>query len=264
MYPHLPAFDLVRTPPKRGGPLLIVPVYNEMPHLAGIIQLIRQCWDGDILAVDDDSTDDSLALLKSMESIHVIHNHENAGAGGVLLQGFAFAFRHKYRSIITLDADGQHSPFLIKDFFREIQPHYSDQESPPLTDFIWGSRYMQGHQSLSPHFQARQEVNKIITSRLNEITGLNLSDAFCGFRAYRTEALRRLPVTETGYGMFLQMAILAWQQSVAVRDIPVPLVYLDEARNFQSQFRDTRNRLAYYNSVIDAALSLAPSPSDEH
>jgi dolichol-phosphate mannosyltransferase len=258
---RLPRARLLNDPPRRSDTLVVVPVYNEMPHLGDVMLTIRLSWDGDVLAVDDHSTDGSADLLRMIETIHLLRHERNAGAGGVLLRGFRFAIERGYRSVITLDADGQHSPFLLKTFFRAIEPHCGDRcDCRPKADFVWGSRYLQGYRRLAPAFQARQEVNKTVTRRLNALTGYALTDAFCGFRAYRTEAIEALDLTETGYGMFMQMTLQAAHADLSIREIPVPLIYLDETRNFQDVFRDTRARLTYYHRVIDAELARLGSP----
>lgn len=256
MPPKLPKYDTVNNPPKSGDTLVIVPVYNEMPHLANVIRTIRTCWSGDILAVDDNSSDGSLDALEMFASVGCIHNRGNAGAGGVLLQAFRVAAERGYESVITLDADGQHSPVLIKDFFAAIQPHCNRScRCRRKSDFVWGSRYMEGHRKLAKPFRNRQEVNKIITRRLNEVTGYRLTDAFCGFRAYRLSALAKLDLTETGYGMFMQMTVQAARAGITIKELPVPLVYLDDTRNFQGEFDNTSERLAYYHSVIGEELA---------
>ncbi len=258
MSAQLPPYTIVNSPTPRSRTLVIVPVYNEMPHLRAVIQTIRACWDGDILAVDDHSTDISLCLLRAFDSLHIIHNHANAGAGGVLLQGFRFARERGYSSVITLDSDGQHFPFCIRDFLHEIEPcerQAGHQAGLRSGDFVWGSRYMFGYPRLANSFQGRQEVNKIITRRLNAATGYRLTDAFCGFRAYCLGALAQLDLSETGYGMFLQMTVQATRAGISIRELPVPVIYLDETRNFHRQFRDTQKRLAYYLGVIDKEVA---------
>ncbi len=258
---RLPRARLLNDPSRRSDTLVVVPVYNEMPHLGDVMLTIRLCWDGDVLAVDDHSTDGSTDLLRMIGTIHLLRHERNAGAGGVLLSAFRFAARRGYRSVITLDADGQHSPFLLKTFFRAIEPHCTGRcGCRTKADFVWGSRYLTGYRTLAPTFQARQEVNKTITRRLNALTGYALTDAFCGFRAYRTEALAKLCLTETGYGMFMQMTLQAARAGLSIREISVPLIYLDETRNFQDVFRDTRARLAYYHRVIDTELARLGGP----
>ena len=53
------------------------------------------------------------------------------------------------------------------------------------------------------------EVNQQITQLLNERLGLRLTDAFCGFKAYRVAALKDLRLTETGYAMPLELWVQA-------------------------------------------------------
>ncbi len=230
--------------------LIIVPVYNEMPHLEEVIISIKDCWQGDILAVDDCSTDNSLEALNCIDDISVISNHSNAGAGGVLLQGFQWAYTNNYQNIITMDADGQHSPEMISAFLHAIEKCGCCKNC----NFIWGSRYLVDTPELEASYAPRREINIEITQRLNDVTGFNLTDAFCGFRAYRLESLAKLPLTEVGYGMFMQMTILAAKHKLSIREIEVPLVYLDETRDFNGNFSDTSERLEYYHKVIDKEL----------
>ncbi|MBN2710865.1 MAG: glycosyltransferase family 2 protein [Planctomycetes bacterium] len=258
MNAKLPKYDIINECQKMGDTLVLIPVYNEMPQLADVMRTIRLCWDGDMLAVDDNSRDKSLEFLKLMDTISVIHNRSNAGAGGVLLQGFRYAYERGFKYVITLDADGQHSPFLIRDFIKAITPHCCGTcKCKKRSDFIWGSRYMNGYPKLSKSFLARQEINRFITQRLNEVTGYNLTDAFCGFRAYNLKALHQLEISETGYGMFMQMTIQAARAGISIKELPVPLIYLDDTRNFQGEFDNTRQRLDYYNSIIDGELAKA-------
>lgn len=236
---------------KHHDTLIIVPVYNEIPHLRDVIHSIRENWSGDILAVEDCSTDDSLAVLKEIKGISIITNERNAGAGGVLLQGFKWAYSNDYKNIITMDADGQHNPESISCFFKAIDKCGCCCSC----DFVWGSRYLNMSKVPGQEYQDRREINFEITHRLNEITGYKLTDAFCGFRAYRVESLAKLPITETGYGMFMQMTVLAAKNKLSIREIEVPLLYLDETRNFNGNFSDSDERLQYYHDIIDSTLA---------
>ena len=232
--------------------LLIVPVFNEMPHLKEVISSIRENWKGDILTVDDCSDDGSLAELSSFTDISIISNKSNAGAGGVLLQGFKWAEKNKYTNIITMDADGQHCPESISTFLRTLEICGCCCSC----DFVWGSRYLNDDKKVKDAFAQRKIINREITERLNDITGYNLTDAFCGFRAYKVESLMKLPLTETGYGMFMQMTIWAAKHGMTIKEIEVPLVYLDETRDFKGNFSDFTERRQYYHNVIDEQLTL--------
>lgn len=248
---ELPDFSVIQQPPIKGDTIVIVPVYNEMPHLSEVIETILLHWDGDILAVDDNSSDGSLEALKQFPQLTIIHNHQNCGAGGVLLRAFDFCTRSGYANVITMDADGQHQPESITRFLLELEKCHCCCNC----DFVWGSRYLDGYTPLSESFQPRQQINKEITSRVNELTGYDLTDVFCGFRAYRLQSLNKLEITETGYGMFLQMTIQASRKGIEIKQIPVPLIYLDDTRDFNENFRDIQHRLEYYHQVINDELS---------
>ena len=122
-------------------------------------------------------------------------------------------------------------------------------------DLVSGSRYLQpaDGQSLPP--EDRRAINMQITRWLNQHLGLRLTDAFCGFKAYRVPSLQQLRITEPGYAMPLEL----WVQAVAagwrIVEHPVPLVYLEEERSFGGALDDSRKRLEYYQRVLDSAVA---------
>ena len=98
-----------------------------------------------------------------------------------------------------------------------------------------------------------------ITSVINQRLGFDLTDAFCGFKAYRTAALRQLQLKETGYAMPLELWVQASCHKLAVVEVAVPLIYLDENRSFGGQLDDGATRLAYYMEVLNRAFEALPS-----
>jgi len=105
----------------------------------------------------------------------------------------------------------------------------------------------------TPH--DRQQINRIITQELNARFGLNLTDAFCGFKAYRVEALSTLCITEKGWGMPLQLWAQAARRGLRIKEVGVPRLYLDASRAFGGVLDDAEERLAYYRRIIAAAES---------
>src|SRR5205085_10747288 len=96
----------------------------------------------------------------------------------------------------------------------------------------------------------RAQINRLITAELNLQFGLGLTDAFCGFKAYRASALGRLRITETGWGMPLQLWVQAARLGLRIKEVAVPRVYLDPTRAFGGVLNDSEERLAYYRRVI--------------
>ena len=84
--------------------------------------------------------------------------------------------------------------------------------------------------------------------------GLNLTDAFCGFKACRISSLDKLVLTETGYAFPLEFWVQTAFQNLRIREIPVKLIYNDPNRHFGGHLDNRDIRLSHYLSVFNEAL----------
>lgn len=234
--------------------LTAVPVYNEERHVLPILQLIRE-WCSDILVVDDGSTDRTPLLLQEMENIEVIRHEPNQGYGGALRSAFQHALEHDYDVLVTIDCDGQHQPQLIPELAAAIFP----EDEPPY-DIVSGSRYLQEFAENTAAPPERRRINLAINQRLQNCYGLRLTDSFCGFKAYRVEALRKFEITELGYAMPLQLWVQAVRHRMRIREFPVPLIYTDEERSFGVSLDDADRRLRYYEEVLKREMLAQQTP----
>lgn len=230
--------------------LTALPVFNEERHLKDVLGQVRQYAD-EILVVDDGSSDRTPQLLDTITGIEVIHHPQNAGYGAALQTAFDFAVLSEYDVLVTIDCDGQHEPQLIPKLAAEVFP---DGEEP--WDIVSGSRYLVTDPTDSTPPEERRRINQIITQQMNACFGLKLTDAFCGFKAYRVEALKKFEITELGYAMPLQLWVQAVRHEMRIKEFPVPLIYLDEQRSFGGTLDDGARRLAYYREVIRREMAL--------
>jgi len=100
----------------------------------------------------------------------------------------------------------------------------------------------------------RRAVNDAVTKEINSVTGWSLTDAFCGFKAYRADALGRLHLTEGGYALPLQVWAEAYRAGLCVVELPEERIYFDGDRSFGQDLDDPVKRLGYYLRVWNAAL----------
>jgi dolichol-phosphate mannosyltransferase len=226
--------------------LTAIPVYNEERHLTAVLQEVRR-YSPRILVVNDGSTDGTGELLAHETDIGVVTHPRNRGYGSALVSAFEFFKHNDYDVLVTMDCDGQHEPHRIPVLLEAL-----DGE----TDIVSGSRYLREFRQLSlPTPRDRQQINQIITSELNEQFGLALTDAFCGFKAYRRRAVETLHITETGWGMPLQLWVQAAHHGLRIKEVGVPRLYLDPNRAFGGVLDDATERLAYYRRVIADAVA---------
>jgi glycosyltransferase involved in cell wall biosynthesis len=224
--------------------LTALPVYNEVNHVAEVLDEVLR-YSQDVLVVDDGSTDGTPELLAQRNDIRVIRHEKNQGYGASLISAFDYAIREQYEVIVTIDCDGQHEPKRIPRFVAASAD----------ADVVSGSRYLQKFPSDSEPPSDRRRINELITAEVNRRLGLNLTDAFCGFKAYRVSALARLELTDPGYAMPLEFWVQAVHAGLKIIELPVPLIYLDEKRSFGGSLDDSQTRLEYYHVVLSRSLA---------
>ncbi|HEY2157041.1 MAG TPA: glycosyltransferase family 2 protein [Isosphaeraceae bacterium] len=226
--------------------LTAIPVYNEDQHLEPILREVLRYAD-DVLVVDDGSTDRTPEILKGFPEVQTIRHPENRGYGAGLQSAFRRTIEGGYDGLVTLDCDGQHEPCRIP----EIAAGLAD------ADIVSGSRYLKVFDPSQMPPIERRRINVEVTRWLNECLDLNLTDAFCGFKAYRTPALEKLDITDDGYAMPLQVWVQAVEHGLTIVEVPVPLIYLDEKRAFGGALDDATYRLNHYRAVFREAMERA-------
>jgi dolichol-phosphate mannosyltransferase len=222
--------------------LTAIPVYNEERHVEDVLAEVRR-YSPRILVVNDGSADGTAALLARHKDIEVLTHPHNRGYGAALVSAFEYALCQEIDVLVTMDCDGQHEPSRIPVLLEALHD----------ADIVSGSRYLRDFRQDTLAPQDRQRINREVTAELNSHLGLHLTDAFCGFKAYRREALARLQITETGWGMPLQLWVQAARAGLRVKEVAVPRLYLDPNRAFGGVLDDAEQRLSYYRSVIATA-----------
>jgi hypothetical protein len=151
--------------------------------------------------------------------------------------------------LVTMDCDGQHQPQLLRQIAAQISSVDSEY------DMVSGSRYLHPFPENTPAPKDRQKINQTITACLDEQLQIRITDAFCGFKAYRVSALADLEITIPGYAMplqlWVQIADLGWR----IAEFAVPLVYIDETRSFGGNLDDAEERLSHYREVLNNELT---------
>ncbi len=228
--------------------LTALPVYNEVNHVDEVLdEVVRHA--GDVLVVDDGSNDGTSERLARRSDILVITHPQNRGYGAALTTAFDYAIAQGYDVLVTIDCDGQHEPQRIGQLAAACRN----------VDIVSGSRYL----DIDPKGVApadRRRINFTITRELNDEFGLQLTDAFCGFKAYRVAALQKLDLNEQGYAMPLELWVQAASAGLKIVEVAVPLIYLDEQRSFGGSLDDAQRRLAHYREVIERAKQRVAKP----
>lgn len=234
--------------------LLGIPVYNEEKYVARVLDEVRR-HAHDILVIDDGSSDQTPMLL-AQQPVEVIRHAENRGYGRSMQDMLRWAKFDGFDWLITMDCDEQHEPAAIPLFIDAIQRGTSD--------VISGSRYLNNTPLDDAPPQDRRTINHTITVDLNSRLELNLTDAFCGFKAYRIGACEKLSLDVDGYEFPMQFWVQAVANGLRIEEIPVRLIYNDPTRSFGGPLDDPESRISHYRQTLFCELIRCSERLPEH
>ncbi|MCP4683155.1 MAG: glycosyltransferase family 2 protein [Desulfobacterales bacterium] len=153
---------------------VIVPSYNEWPHLLPVLQGLRRHFSR-ILVVDDGSNDKSFLPKLKLEGFEYLNLPFNMGHWGAIQAGFRYGLAKNFDGTITFDGDGQHLPEEIPKILYYLEQGY---------DLVIGGDDSRGG-------FLRKKCAKI----LKRISGLEINDFTSGFRGYSRRAMEKLITT---------------------------------------------------------------------
>jgi glycosyltransferase involved in cell wall biosynthesis len=161
--------------------LAVVPAYNEVETIAGVIRSIRtHAPEFDIVVVDDGSTDRTGEVARS-HGARVLRHPFNLGIGGAVQSGFVFALERGYDYVVQVDGDGQHCP-------SEISTLVAAMESDPTLDVVCGSRFLTAQREYPAPISRRTGIH-LFAFLLSLIVGQRVSDPTAGFRLHNRRAI---------------------------------------------------------------------------
>ncbi|MBN1759552.1 MAG: glycosyltransferase family 2 protein, partial [Chitinispirillaceae bacterium] len=89
---------------------IVIPAFRAADLLLQLLPRVRKSVPRENIVVVDDASGDSTPQLCSDLGVSCLRHHVNRGKGSALLTGFHHCITGGSRWIISMDADGQHSP----------------------------------------------------------------------------------------------------------------------------------------------------------
>ena len=222
--------------------IIVIPAFNEERRIGGvldslnskdslgIIRLLR------IIVINDGSTDRTSGIAQSKGAL-VIDLNKNMGKGYALKAGMKTASRLMRQLstqgwIVTMDADGQHSP-------EDIPIVIQESIKKRVLVMIANRSIRKPFASPLPVF--RYKINYITTKFIRTVFGLPIHDLNSGFRAYSSSIAEfLLHGSRTNRFQFETEVLLeCWAKNIRIGETPVSEIYFPGSPSRIRNFRDT-------------------------
>jgi glycosyltransferase involved in cell wall biosynthesis len=206
--------------------LVCIPTYNERDNLPSTLERLRAANPAvDVLVIDDGSPDGTGDLADEAAAadprIHVLHRTEKSGLGTAYVVGFGWGLDRGYDVLVEMDADGSHQPEELPRLLAALDPSIS-----PAADLVLGSRWVEGG-VVRNWPRSRLLLSRGGNAYVRIALGLPQRDATGGYRAYRSEVLRKLELSEVasqGYCFQVDLVWKAWRAGFTVVEVPITFI----------------------------------------
>ena len=222
---------------------VVIPAYNEAASIGPTLQRVqaaldRSQYEGEIIVVDDGSTDGTADEIPQHPQVRLIRHPQNKGYGAALKTGIRQA---SHETILILDADGTYPCERIPDLAAQIGPY----------DMVVGARTGE-----NVHIPLIRRPAKWALNRLaNYLSDAKIPDLNSGMRAFKRDvALRFFRLLPSGFSFTTTLTLALLTNAYNVRYIPIDY-YPRTGRSKIDPFRDTIN---FFALVVRMVLSFRP------
>lgn len=193
----------------------LVPAYNEAATIGDVLERIDALGiDRQIVVVDDGSSDDTAAIVRAYAAEHegvLLLEKPNGGKGSALRHGIP----HVDADVTVIqDADLEYDPAEV--------PHLIAPIQNGAADVVYGSR-LSGGRAQRAYLFWHMVGNRFLSLVAGVLFNTTLSDMETGYKAFRTEILKSLPLTEDSFG--IEPEITGWICRRHLRIYEVPISY---------------------------------------
>jgi len=199
---------------------VVIPTYNEAENLPRLVSsLFELPLDLSVLVVDDNSPDGTGHLADEFASanagrVEVLHRPGKLGISSAYVQGFQHVLDWGTDAIAQMDADFSHDPATLIKMIRKLE----------TCDVVFGSRYTWGGNVDIRWPFWRRALSTWGNFYARMILRIPLRDVTTGYRLWRSETLRGLPLSliqSNGYIFQVEMAYLAYCLEYRIGEIPI-------------------------------------------
>jgi glycosyltransferase involved in cell wall biosynthesis len=204
--------------------IVVMPARNAARTLERTVSAIPRDWVDEIILVDDHSTDDTVALARTLPELHVVWHPHNVGYGGNQKTCYLQALQHEADVVVMLHPDGQYEPTLIP---KMVSPILEGR-----ADMTLGSRFLNPGGALEGGMPRwKYAANRGLTIVENQVLGTDFAELHTGYRAYSRDLLLNVPWLRNQLDFTFDSELLfqAVYFGYRIEEVPCRTIYDDDA-----------------------------------
>ncbi|HEY3052794.1 MAG TPA: glycosyltransferase family 2 protein [Thermoanaerobaculia bacterium] len=200
-----------------GQPLvsIIVPIYNERPHIAEVIErIVSVSMPGgaakEVVVVNDGSTDGTERELERFARhplVRIHHLKRNFGKGWAIRQGLTIA---RGDVIVVQDGDKEYDPAELERVVRPIQEGRAR--------VVYGSRFLGSVRNM--YFRYRL-VNRLLVLAVRLLYGARITDEATAYKAFHRSVVQSLPLNCIRFEFCPEVTAKILRLGYQIHEVPI-------------------------------------------
>jgi len=191
---------------------VLVPAYNEEATIGTVLRkLLELAIVKEVIVVDDCSSDGTGQVVNSFTDQRVRYFRQAANGGKTAAIHRALQ-EVTGEVVIIQDADLEYDPCEIPNVVEPILLGHAD--------VVYGSRFLVRRASRVLYYYHRL-ANHTLTMLSNILTNLNLTDVETGYKAFRTDVIRGIPLASKGFGMEIELTASVARLGLRIYEVPI-------------------------------------------
>ncbi|MDI9320694.1 MAG: glycosyltransferase family 2 protein [Phycisphaerales bacterium] len=203
--------------------VVVLPAYKAARTLERTYKEIPFDIVDDVVLVDDNSPDDTVAEAKRLGIKHIVIHQQNKGYGGNQKSCYKKALDLDADIVVMVHPDYQYTPMLI--------PAMSSIIANDLYPVVFGSRIL-GKGALKGGMPIYKYIaNRILTLFQNIVTGQKLSEYHTGYRAFSAVVIRSIDFSNNSDDFVFDNEMISqiFMNGYEIAEVTCPTKYFDEA-----------------------------------
>lgn len=193
--------------------IIAIPCFNEERTLPQALAALPKSLPGvdavQTLVVDDGSTDGTVEAARAAGVNHIVQHKRNLGLAAAFRTAMDAALTAGADIVVGTDADNQ---YVADDIPKLVAPILAGE-----ADLVIGCRDIRAIAHFSP---IKKILQRLGSFAVRVLSGLSVTDATSGFRAYSREAALRLVVLSS-FTYTLETIIQAGYKGLTVKQVPI-------------------------------------------